>query len=89
MHGTLSTHTLPLTVSRDAFLVAKEDRDIVEIYCGDAMKRFLGYPVDESESRTIDVKADDKNPTVVKTDEEPVSNSTKHATPNVVSDMGK
>ena len=68
---------------------AKDDRDFVEIYCGDARKRYLGYLIDESESRTIDVKAENNKPPIVDKVDEPVANSTKQATPRMVSDMGK
>lgn len=71
-----------------SFLTAKEDKDFVDIYCGDEMKRHLGYPVDDAESRTIDKVSPNQGPTLDSEDMDGRTNSSSAGTPNVVSDMG-
>ena len=67
---------------------AKEDRDFIEIFCGESMRRHLGYP--DSESRTIDDKnSNDKNTEVDGLTPGAAANSTQADTPNVMSDMSK
>lgn len=62
----------------------------MEIYCGDAMKRYLGYLVDDAESRTINTNDNDESfPKTEEGNDGVKANSTKQATPNVISDMGK
>lgn len=66
---------------------AKEDKDFVEIYCGDDLRRHLGYPVDDVESRTIDKVDEEQGATIDSADPGPRTNSSSTGTPNVISDM--
>ena len=70
------------------YIAAIRENDFIEIYCGEEMKRYLGFPVDDLESRTIDKqKTDTKKPKVDNGSPGGNKNMTREGTPNVVSDM--
>ncbi|XP_052812056.1 uncharacterized protein LOC128239458 [Mya arenaria] len=64
---------------------AKEDRDFVEVFCGDARKRYLGYPVNDAASRTLN--KNDPTPPLEPGDSGPQSNATKDGATSTISDM--
>lgn len=67
---------------------AKDDKDFIETYCGDEMKRYLGYPVDDAESRTINnPDAGSKDSTLDPIAAGDQTNSTRTGVPNVMSDL--
>jgi len=65
---------------------AKEDRDFVEVFCGDARRRYLGYPVNDSPEGG----QKDLDPTpAVDPDTGPQHNATIGGSKTGLSDMGK